>query len=309
MKLLRYIFFFLCAGCINDADIDIPEKRKPVVYGAISPEADEIIIEVYLSTPTVGTTMEENTGYNSPLTTADVHLIDENTSSDVTLTYDQEKRYFTTPEDAFDITPGHTYKLTVSTEEYGTVTSSTIVPEVLVEHNIKDVDTSTSSSGDNYSGYGNSVKFSMEWAHTYNDDHYFFYDFHMMGEVKNKQTGEVQEDSSMMNFYNTYSKTTDQFLSSSSFNGPHINTGRLGTHYSPSYPEYDGYEHRYSLITSLYLIDEYHYDFFTKASQASSFGDPFMEPFNLNHNIEGGLGIFVAYRKTNQTYVLKEFSE
>ncbi len=257
-------------------NVDVP-KMEPqmVLFGFISPEEKIINIDLTLSKPIYGGNKSGQFGAFEPVKNASV-IITSETGQAVTLSYIDSTESYRVSQSIYKIEPGKTYTITAvsptkSVKAVCTVPSDTIPFKEL---------TWTKTGSTSGSGFGPYFKYVCKWDDPVQKGNYYrlviqqFYS----GPFGNGGGNDV----------------CNNFLDDETRNGQLLATTCEDYSYQPD----TNYREVYLLNT-----DIHYYEYMRR--RVNYYGDdPFSEPFPQYSNVQNGLGVFCAFRRTNRSLVI-----
>ncbi|PKP53529.1 MAG: hypothetical protein CVT92_03575 [Bacteroidetes bacterium HGW-Bacteroidetes-1] len=262
---LMTIILASCDSMISDVDAPTTSP-KLVVNSYISPDDDTIRVRVQYSRPLYSITSYYNSYEYPPVTDAQVSITDGN--STINLIYNAfELMYITTD---LTIEPGKTYSLVVSTPRNENVTASCTVPALEPPSiEITNIESTPSSYG-------------------YKNISFRFQDFPGQGNYYRVMVGisyQTGPNPSDVYFTPMYLVNGEEFVSDINKDGEFFvfKTDNI----------YDG-----NLINLVFFISITDENYFSFHKSVNSFQDdnPFSEPTPVYTNIEGGVGVFAAFK-------------
>lgn len=276
---MKKSFFFLLllasTACretvISTADINIPVKL--VVGCFISPQTDTLTASVTLSKPLYTRT---NTDTFENVTNANVQITDG--SQTAVFSYDSNRALYFLPSSQFDIAPGLTYSLVVTTPDGKRATATCTVPTAK-NLNFSLTASEAPNSVDEWGNYG---QVEARWTAPGDVERFYRFNYALVTELTN--TTEVSWQNTAP-FYNT------QFLrDSESTNG----LFRFRETF------YLGFQDPWSSSTQrveglLQELDRNSYFYFSSLANQLNTAGGFGEPTVIYTNVEGGLGCFGAH--------------
>ncbi len=313
MRYIRFIHLILLllvtVSCYDEntfrKQIDLPATQsKIVVFGYLSPENDTIRIYVGRSIALNDTVSTED----KQITNATVKLSCEGKTA-ILPWYDELRSYGSINNDG-EYTPGFYYEggykiavkdfplisgkqvnLTVKTD-MGTITSSCVIPEketitpVLekVWVNLQNEYYSEINANVIVKNFGGNQEYC-----------------HFIAEIGKT---DLKYDRSWRTDFDI--KTGNEFFIHKPTDASEVKYRLNKSYYN--YQTVDTGEEKDSIYISLAKTDEAYYKFIsTYKNYQDTDGNPFAEPVMIYSNIQGGLGVFCAYRLTKCTYSLRDY--
>jgi hypothetical protein len=268
LLILSIVSLSACESMISD--VAVPEsKPKLVINGYLSPENDTLKVNIQESEPLYTPSTNFELGY-PVVTDAVVKISDGNKS--ITLIYNNSQKKYLAVSDVFNIEPGSTYYLEVSTPRGDLATSSCTIPNsVIPEIEITNIET--------FNDYGYIEKVVS----------FRFKDVAGEGDFYHVQAGILYVTEFGEDFMGeTYLEKGEPFESDVNKDGSYFlyKTGRIGG----QVPNQTSL-HIYIFIG---VTDE---NYFNYHRSVTNFQDdnPFSEPTPVYTNITGGLGVFGSY--------------
>ena len=275
MKTILYkavaLFLFVtglaaCDSMVSDVDVPAADP-KLVVNSYISPGLDSVHVRLNYSRPLYTISSYYDYSY-SPVTDAIVTISDGNEA--VTLTYNAfDRQYFTT---GLVISAGKTYYLEVTTPRQERVTSQCTVP-------VTDIPQPEITSPESNPDYPYERSFGFQFKDPSGEGN-----FYRVAVGHYYQYGELPEYS----FFETiYMQTGEEFVSD-------INKdGEIFIYKTGWIPIIQQVGNSVSLLIS--VTDEHYFNYHRSINNFQD-DNPFSEPTPVYSNIEGGLGVFAAYK-------------
>lgn len=264
------IAFFL-AGCIDEVDPKglVDSETMIVVNGVLSPQSEFFTVDVSESEPVFG---KRNLGDDLTIRDAVVTLSNGDEERELELSADE---YTIALTELFPIEAGKTYYLKVIAKGK-TLTAECTVPEKAVVSDVKFIE-----AGDN-------DRVRVRWQDFATVANFY----RLAAEIVMTRPGfdgSLEEASSNVDFSPT------EFITDNRVDG------QLMSFAGDTYLYQDNSWTLAKANVQLVTGDENYYDYFRTLEQYDYYGDdPFSEPFQLNSNIEGGLGLFAAFQISEQ---------
>lgn len=276
MKSIHHFLFLLgallLASCEKMAtNVDIPRaEAKMVLFGFISPEEDYIKIQLALSKPVFGAQSGSNP--YTPISDGIVTITNDGGQSAV-LVYADSVSGYVVSKAVFPVEPGRKYMVTASAASRK-VSASCTVPDDTVGY----ADITARKTGEPGVSDGPLYRYQYKWNDVPGKRNYY------------RATSQSAYDYGMGYVY--YQDICNTLLT---------DEGRDGGVLSGTCEDYNSYYEgdtaRNTLNFYLLNTDEHYYEYHRR--RIDYFGDdPFSEPFPQYSNVDGGLGVFSAYRKT-----------
>jgi hypothetical protein len=281
-------FVIALASCIKDVDdVNLPNTpQKLVVQSFISP-SDSIFVTVFASQPLNYNIPVNDYSWGSvfdTIKTATVSITNITNLISVNVPYFPEQKKYVLPPNAFTIEKGSEYELTVTANNFESVTARTVVPLGNATSVIERIDTISID----------------EW-----------------GNMDMRVIGSIDDPANEKNYYSiltygikeyTWDDMSNIYISNFSSSLMSDNQ-QDGNSISVRHEFYD-YEDEYTEIkytkTEVYEVDEHYYNFHSSLETIYDIMDnPFTESSHLYSNIEGGLGVFGSYVTINSTTLNK----
>ncbi len=253
------IVFFGCTKEVTPPDLRNIEN-KIVVNGFISPELEQISVQVSLANKAFGFVRDGEFSEADLISTARMKI--NNGSQEGTFLYDVEERFYALSTDVFPVEEGMTYHLIVETDQ-GTVRSTVTIHKTISEIVSYDLD--------------EEGVLEIKWMDIRGEDNYY------------RMGGEWRGQSGLDSFFGGDIFYDDDFwVSDINRDGQRLSaSGEID-------PVFERLEN-VSIDVSITLIDK---DFFDYSNILDDHveDDPFSEFPRLPSNIEGGLGFFAPLR-------------
>ncbi|MDP3464068.1 MAG: DUF4249 domain-containing protein [Bacteroidales bacterium] len=269
-----YLFIALTPAIISCddfvSDVDVPlTKPKLVVNSYISPEDSEIKVIVQRSLPLY----TEHPAYDQKFpVVSDATVILTQGENSITIPYYPYAGHYHSTTSEFPVEPGKTYYLEVSTPDGDKVTASCTVPFNLPP----DIEI-TNIESRNEDGYSQKTVY------------FRFQDTPGAGDFYRSELMIRYGDGTPGNSYYTPMdlETGDRFVADANKDGEYFIYKTFGIGIIPN--------EKPSLLIHLSLTDKNYYSFH-KSAYTDEDDNPFVEPTPVFSNIEGGLGVFGAFR-------------
>lgn len=274
---LGWLPVLLCAGiagCTSEVDIELPvAPAKLVVVSFISPEEKAVQVSVTRSRP-----LNATSSFNGPDPVTDAVVWLSDGADSVNLALDYNKNYRTT---AFPIRPGKTYFLRV-TEPGGLKAFATCtVPVKICKSLTTRIDSSTFGTPSEEGSYAAEA----QWQDLPGEGDFYRTGMMIIRSEPATPRIEMLEPVEMADEPVAQDRQSD---------------GRTWKKQSFNIAKYRTWQHDKTLKylhTFLYTCDRPYYEYHRSLFRfASNMGDPFSDPVKIYTNIEGGLGVFAAYR-------------
>ncbi len=268
--LFNLMMFVSCRPKIV-TDVEVPNiAPKLVLFGFLSPEDAIIEVEVSMSAPIFGNTI--NTG-NLTVSNANVQI--SNGTLSVNIPFNTMTQKYEISQSVFPILAGQTYTITASANGI-TAKGITRVPNNIVyldKANAKLITTSTSGE--------NQLLYTMSW----------------------------KDEPTVKNYYRVHVEKPYFWGGDSSAysigDGMFKDENNDGSVFSDQY-EYNYFKSSGSQdISYIYLLNtDIHYYEYHRRRLVYFGDDPFSEPFQQYSNVEGGLGVVSSFRKSRLVITL-----
>lgn len=248
-------------------DVEVPNiAPKLVLFGFLSPEDSMIEVEVSMSAPIFGNTI--NTG-NLTVSNANVQISDGAMS--VNIPFNTFTQKYNISQSIFSLIAGQTYTITASANGL-TAKGVTTIPKSIVHMEKASAKLiTTSASGENQ------LLFTLMWKDEPIEKNYYRVHLDQL-------------------YYSTWSGDS---TASSIGDGMFKDENKDGTSFS------DQYEYNYFKGSGtpenyyVYLLNtDIHYYEYHRRRLVYFGDDPFSEPFQQYSNVEGGLGVVSSFRKS-----------
>lgn len=281
--ILTIILVFVLGSCVKEAKLKISTKKKLVVYCLLNPDDSITKIFVDYNRP-VGEkiTYNMNNGDNM-YNNAEIELSDGNQS--ITVRYNVSEKMYMFRDRDFDIKPGLKYTLKVRDLANGTqVQATTQVPVDLVRNSDFTID-SVLNTGDDH---GVSYYISISWDDIVGQRNFYAYDF---------VDSSYNSGESMFATNFSYIVTDEKVVNGRIDAEPQLLLNSLLTPQELKRKIEDG-----RISTRVYNLDKPLYDYLVYAGMSEGEDEEtiFQDPVTVYTNIEGGLGVFGAYRETKR---------
>lgn len=262
------------SGCVKVAqDVEPPKiESQLVVFSFLSPEEKLVKVEVSRSKPVYG-----NAGGSIAVINNATVTITNDGGQSVALVYSDSLDSYVVSQQVYKIEAGRTYTVRAMWDEKTTTGSCTVPADTipLTEWTSKSLDQSAANLD------GPRYIYTYKWTDKPGIRNYYLVDIDL-----------VHSYSSWLGDTVIYVEN----IGSTVWDDENRDGGLLtGTTEDYSNPSSGGVYKIYLLNTDIHYF-EYH------RRRLSYYGDnPFSEPFQQYNNVEGGLGVVCAYRKTSRT--------
>jgi hypothetical protein len=269
-------------------NIKLPQgSSKLVVTSFISPQDTLLRVSVLESVPAIG----KNTLTIADIPNATVSISDGERS--VNLLYNTQVLAYTAEADDMPIIPGHTYSLKVSDAKGRKAEARCTVPvtqEIPLEIAI---DSAKNQYNNNFMDYF----MTMKWQDTPGEINYYC----IFAEIYTSQGPSGTPYFQPVYFVDSYNRI--QLYSDNRLDGAKFSSPKGVVWKRPSSPEFPASN---TLIAYLLNTDEHYYRYHQSLNNNNNVdGNPFAEPVLIYSNMNGGLGVFAAYNRTNVSMLLE----
>lgn len=306
-------------GCTNlrteiDPD-DLPgEPEKLVVYGYISPQDTVLSVRVGRSKPVLGDGAEA-----VPFNITNATVLMSNGSQSVPLIYTASDQIYRAKASALPIRTGQTYRLTVSTPDGKRVTAQATVPKPIPIQSIR----LDSSIVEVTSAWRKVYLATISWQDPDGEDNYYRYGgtFDWNPNAAYPIDGQPKPTATVALRAVTFQRenTTGNLLSDDNADGSVLNSQSTNEIVNISVPDnvanpqaqaaqirlsslYPGAR----LTAQLLHLEKLYYQYANAViNQRRNRDNPFAEPVFIPTNIEGGLGCFVGYNRTEKVLLFR----
>ncbi len=282
MKLVKTIFLLVVAATLTSCekfvtDVDVPEvKQQLVLFSFVSPEDTAIKAEVWMSKPVFS---RNNNKTDEPVKDVTVTITSPSGQSAI-LPFNESVQAYYLHQSVFKIEAGKTYKITAVKGDFS-LSATTTVPIHVAEVSGY---TYQNLGGQNTSGNLPYYRHQVKWAD--------------LPETKNF----YRLNLSRFNVYNNdtvFNDVGDVMVNDESRNQQQLSV--LFDDYTYTF-EFDSANK--TVMAFLLTTDEAYYQYHLR--RLNYYGeDPFSEPYPQYNNVNGGLGVFGSYRKTQKWYSFK----
>lgn len=282
MKLVKTIYLLVVAATLTSCekfvtDVDVPEvKQQLVLFSFVSPEDTAIKAEVWMSKPVFS---RNNNKTDEPVKDVTVTITSPSGQSAI-LPFNESVQAYYLHQSVFKIEAGKTYKITAVKGDFS-LSATTTVPTHAAEVSAY---TYQNLGGQNTSGNLPYYRHQVKWVDLVDAKNYYrislskFY-------VYNNDTG--------------YNHIGDVVVNDESRNQQQLSA--LFDDYTHTF-EFDSTDKK--VMAFLLTTDEAYYQYHLR--RLNYYGeDPFSEPYPQYNNVNGGLGVFASYRKTQKSYSFK----
>lgn len=281
MKLVKTIYLLIVAASLTSCekfvtDVDVPQvKQQMVLFSFISPEDSAIRAEVWMSKPVFSRNIN-----NTDEPVKDVTItITSPTGQSAVLPFNESVKAYYLHQSVFKIEVGKTYKITAVKGDFS-LSATTTVPSHAAEvsgYSYQDL------GGQNTNGNVPYYRHQVKWIDLPDAKNYY------------------RLNLSRFNVYNNdtvFNDIGDVLLDDENRNQQQLSA--LIDDYTYTF-EFDSANK--NVMAFLLTTDEAYYQYHLR--RLNYYGeDPFSEPYPQYNNVNGGLGVFASYRKTQKRYRL-----
>jgi hypothetical protein len=275
MKKLTHIILIIlglglsaCERLVTNVDVPVAEQQL-VLFSFISPEEQDVRVELTLSKPIYG----KNTGggFGFEYVKNAVVTITKEGGQAVILNYVDSINAYQVSQSLFKIEPGKTYQITAVTSAKS-VKASCVIPKdsaTLTELVVNRLATQGSNS------FGPYYRYNYRWVD--------------LAESGNYYRIALQQ-------YVNFQSTKEYFDICNSFYDDDKQNGATLTGTCEDYTLSGDSNYR---VVYLLTTDVHYFEYMRR--RVNYYGDdPFSEPFPQYSNVQGGLGVFCSFRKTSR---------
>lgn len=287
MKKLNIIYIVLLVAllgsCVKNANLKISKTPKLVVYCLLNP--DDSVTRIFVDYSSPSGSISNSDFYNWGYEHAEIEI--SNGSKTHTLSYDLLNKTYMFNHKDFNIEPGVRYTLKVRDLANGTqVQAETQVPVDRAQNLGIEIDSVLSANEELETTYFTKIS----WDDILGQRNFYAYDF--------VDSSSFRSPSLMSMFMEgkSYVQTDDKVANGRIEAEPQELTGHFGGR--------DVMAVLYAAIARgdasirVYNLDKPLYDYLVYAGVSNGDDNIFQDPVTVYTNIEGGLGVFGAYRET-----------
>lgn len=296
---------------VDPADL-LGEPEKLVVYGYISPQDTVLSVKVGRSKPVLGDAAEA-----LPFNIVDATVTLSNGSQSVRLLHVDREQIYKAKATALPIRAGQTYTLTVSTPDGRRVTARATVPKAIPIQAIR-LDSTVQQTGTEWQKL---YLMTFSWPDPTGEANFYRYggtfDWSAGANPVNGQSPPVNPTLRSINFQRQ--GTTGNLLADGAQNGEVLSSlsseaiASVAVKASVSDPRAQLAAIRFGKVypgaritAQLMHIEKAYYQYANAVmSQRRNRDNPFAEPVLIPSNVEGGLGCFAGYNRTERVLLAK----